>query len=527
MATADRTHGNASNGGIIRPPRRGAGRVALDLWRAGGSFRGFVEFAVIGSVILAFLPSHSDFGASGALRSLIQNQFGGSSSAPINPSPKDKLAKPGTAPELPVQDRSIPLVPRLSDLRIAPEYFDGIEEPLHGHLVAALAAYNARSFREVHEVLASDDPEDRRVMLLRGLASLGFPDSKSITAGIGMLERAAAKGEARAAAILGVLKMTGLAGYSRDLAAGREMLERAVAAGDGPAAHVLGDGYISGWAGSIDPAKAERLLRLASDRGDASATVRLAEILYMGQGVAKNQAEAERLFLKAASAGHARAQAMMGVIRLMPYSAGLTDNPDEALDWLERSAAQNDAHGMFYLGLFYMEYGERIGRLDPLRAFKLFRSCAETTYDHECVFAYATAYDLGIGTPRDPVMAYALYSVAATRGPEVKANRRRDDVGKTLSAEEKIRANVAATDFLRRIDNRVQYVGAKFQPVAKKGDDWNKQHPPVPTPLKGVAPQITDANTPREQLQPQSNPAGQQIGGVNQPGEYLRLKFKR
>ena len=50
--------------------------------------------------------------------------------------------------------------------------------------------------------------------------------------GAGMLERAVAKGETRAAAILGVLKMTGLAGYSRDLAAGREMLERAVAAGE-------------------------------------------------------------------------------------------------------------------------------------------------------------------------------------------------------------------------------------------------------------------------------------------------------
>ena len=140
---------------------------------------------------------------------------------------------------------------------------------------------------------------------------------------------------------------------------------------------------------------------------------------------------------------------------------------------------------MFYLGLFYMEYGERIGRLDPSRAFKLFRSCAETTYDHQCVFAYATAYDLGIGTPRDPVMAYALYSVAAMRGPEDKANHRRDEVGKTLNAEEKIRANVAATEFLRRIDDRVQYVGAKFQSVTKKVDG-DKPPPPVQAPAKDV-----------------------------------------
>lgn len=298
MTTADRMHGNTGNGGIIRPPRRGAGRVALDLWRAGGSFRGFVEFAVIGSVILAFLPGHSDFGALGAFRSLIKNQFGGSSSAPINPSTKDKLAKPGPAPELPVQNRNTPIVPRLSDLRIASDYFDGIEEPLHGRLVAALAAYNARGFQKVNEVLAGEDPEDRRVLLLRGLASLGFSGPESMAAGVGMLERAVAKGEARAAAILGVLKMTGLAGYSRDLAAGREMLERAVAAGDGPAAHVLGDGYISGWAGSIDPANAERFLRLASDRGDVSATVRLAEILYMGQGVAKIRPKESDFFSK-------------------------------------------------------------------------------------------------------------------------------------------------------------------------------------------------------------------------------------
>jgi len=293
-----------------------------------------------------------------------------------------------------------------------------------------------------------------------------------MAAGIGMLDRAAGKGELRAAAILGVLKLTGIAGYARDTEGGRELLERAAIAGDAPAARVLGEGFVTGWSGAIDPGRAERYLRLASDRGDVQATFRFGEMLYSGHGVPKNQAEAERLFRKAANTGHAQAQAMLGVLRLMPYSAGLTDNPDEALGWFERAAAQNEPHAMFYLGLFYIEYGKRAGRIDPSRGAEYFRRCAEISLNGQCLFAYATALELGVGIPRDAIKAYALYSLAAMHDNKPKAAKKRDELGKELSPQDLVRANVIASQFLQKKPVSVR-VTSKFKAVGTQLNNKN------------------------------------------------------
>lgn len=476
----------AKDGPILGTAHRGPWRVAFDLWRASGSFRGFVEFAVIGAVVISFLGAPiSGIGdltrSTGAALGLWSPTSDRSRETPVSkgihrnsraagsqltPTPAPDLSPPGFNKSAP------PFPPRLSDLALHDNYFATVPEPLRYHLRVALAAYNAHKPRLVNEILWADDLNDRYVLLLRGLASLALPGPEAATAGIGMLERAAGMGEGRATAILGVLKTMGLAGYERDPAAGREMLERAVAIGDASAARVLGEGYISGWLGSIDPAMAERYLRLASDRGDLPATYHLAGMLFKGDGVAKDEAEAERLFLSAANAGYAMAQTMIGVIRLGPYSAGLTDDPDEALAWFERAAAQGDPHPMFFLGLFYMKYGERIGRLDLPRAFQLFRYCAEQTLDSQCIFAYATAYDDGIGTMRDPVMAYALYSAAALRASSPSsAASRRDATEKKLSAGDRPRATALVTEFLQRKPKPPIVVGKGFEEMNKQFDD--------------------------------------------------------
>src|SRR5205823_13404386 len=98
------------------------------------------------------------------------------------------------------------------------------------------------------------------------------PSIASFQAGAWLLESAASRGEPRAMAFLAVLKLAGMPGVARDLEAGRALLERAAAAGDAPAARVLGEGYLTGWVGALDPARAQQYLRLASERGDAKAT---------------------------------------------------------------------------------------------------------------------------------------------------------------------------------------------------------------------------------------------------------------
>src|ERR1043165_8751398 len=422
----------------VQPPvlpasHRSAGRLALDLWRAGGSFRWFTEFAVIGAVVLAFLSqggSPMKFGRSGSASSATAIQ------AP--------------APEKPqAVEFATPLVPRISDVAFGLSYFDDVAEPLRAALVASYKDYYQQLTWEAEQRLVKTDSEHPKVLLMRGVNALAKPNREWLGNGIGHLERAIAKGEPRAMTILGVIKLAGTPGYPRDTEGGRALLERAVAAGDAAAPRALGEGFLSGWAGAVDTGRARQYLQLGSDRGDAKASYRLAEMLATGHGVPRDDIEAERLFVKAAEGGHLEGIAAVGARRLVHFMSGLTDNPDDALRLLELAAAQNEPHAMYHLGMFYVEYGRRIGRLDLPRGLDLFRRCSEATLDVECLFAYATGLDLGLGTARDPVQAYAMYTLAGAHGKLSKAPAKRDAIGKMLSSEDLVRANVIATQLVQ------------------------------------------------------------------------------
>ncbi len=471
-------------GGIVKPLRRSPWLAVLDLYRAGGSFRGYAEFALVGVVVLWFLPDQFSFNLADVFRWLTP-AVDRTSVAPAAPAVPDMPAAPPvpfavvmpgmpeplpSAAAIPGGPRALPTevaLPRNSNLptfsraRAAPPpligdvglttaYFDQVEKPLRGHLVAALEAYIAGQSPVVTAALAHADPENPYVLLLKGLDAVSQHSLASLQAGLQMFERAAEKDEPRAMAFAGVLKIAGMPGVARDLAGGQALLERAAAAGDAAAARVLGEGMLrNGWAGTLDLARAQQYLRQASERGDARAAYRLGEMLYLGQGVAKNEGEGLPLIVKAAEGGYAEAQSMLAALTLMPYSAGLTDNPDEALGWLEKSAAQHEPTGMFYLGMFYAEYGQRIGRTDVVRAVELFRRCAEETLYSRCLTAYGTALDLGLGATRDPVKAYAFYSLADSAQPSQKVREKRDILRKTLTPEETARADAIAAEVQR------------------------------------------------------------------------------
>src|SRR4051812_48631227 len=304
---------------VLPPSHRGPWRVALDLWRAGGSFRGFTEFALIGAVVLAFLLQGGSAMKIGGAR---------------------QIASPGTgitqvSPGKSGAEFKTPLAPRISDVAFSVSYFDDVAEPLRAALVAAYKDYYEQRTWEAEERLLKTNSEHPKVLLMRGLNALAKANRESLNNGIGHLERAIAKGEPRAMAMLGVIKLAGTPGYPRDTDGGRNLLERAVAAGDAAAPRVLGDGFISGWAGTGDPGRARQYLELGSDRGDAKAAFRLAEMLITGHGVPKDEIEAERLFVKAAQGGHVEAIAAVGSRRLLHFMSGLTEDPDDALRLLE------------------------------------------------------------------------------------------------------------------------------------------------------------------------------------------------
>src|SRR2546430_2999870 len=120
--------------------------------------------------------------------------------------------------------------------------------------------------------------------------------------------------------ILGVIKVAGTPGYPRDIDSGRHLLERAVAAGDAAAPRALGDGYLSGWMGAVDPARARQYLQLGSDRGDAKASYRLARMLATRHGVPQDEIRAGRLFVKAPEGGHAEDIAAVAAPPPLPLS---------------------------------------------------------------------------------------------------------------------------------------------------------------------------------------------------------------
>src|SRR5262249_22177348 len=347
-----------------------------------------------------------------------------------------------------IQDRA--LAPRPSDVAFDEKHFDSVSEPLRTELVEAWRAYRARQYQRALEILYAADPNNPRVLLVRGIATIALSGAEPLRDGLALLRRASDLGEPRAAALLGVLKIGGAPGLARDIDGGKQLLERASAAGDAAAARVIGNGYLSGWMGTVDPGRAAQYLRLASDRGDTGAMMSLAELLFQGRGVTKNHQDAERLLLRAAEADRAEAQALLGTWRLTGYLAGMTDNPEDALYWLGPAVGQGDPHGMENFGMVYVEYGKRTNRAGIPRGVELFRRCAEATLFPDCAFAYATALDNGLGVIRDPVRAYAMYVLSTARNSNPKAKGRMDELAKSLSAADLTSAHAIASQMLSK-----------------------------------------------------------------------------
>lgn len=398
-------------------------RLALELLHQQGSFRGFVEFALIGAIVLAFLHGLR-LDLSGLWNAI--------------PPQLAQLAARGTPTAQ--QHAGLPVTPHMDELVFDESYFVAAPEPLRAKLIAASRAYAAHDYQGAFDAVASADPDDRRVQLVRGTAMVKSADADTFAAGIALLTGAADLGEPKALAILGVLRLVGFVGYPQDLPHGRALLERAADLGDSAAARVVGLGYVTGWMGTIDPARGLILLRTAAERGDLMATFQLAKVLEAGLGVRKDEPEAERQMLKAAEGGYLDAQMTLGLWKLRAYSAGLTADPEPALAWLRRASERGQWEADYTLGLFHLMSLPSSPNYDPERGAQYLRKCAERTLSSECSFAYATALDGGRGVPRDRVQAYAFYQLSDDDKPTASTKQRIKDIKPLLSREEAAQA---------------------------------------------------------------------------------------
>jgi TPR repeat protein len=324
----------------------------------------------------------------------------------------------------------------MDELVFDESYFASAPEPLRGQLVAASRAYAARDYQRMLDAVAGANPDERRVMLVRGTAMIKSADADTFAAGIQLLIGAGKAGEPKAIALLGVLRLVGFVGYPQDLPRGRALLEQAVGLGDAAAARVVAMGYVTGWMGTVDPMRAVALMRTASDRGDLAATFQLGKMLEAGLGVGKDQSETERLMLKAAEGGYLDAQMTLGLWKLRAYSGGLTADPEPALAWLRRASERGQWEADYTLGLFHLMSMPTSPYYDPERGAQYLRKCAESTLSAQCTFAYATALEGGRGAARDRVQAYAFYQLSDDDKPGSAAKQRLKDLRPLMSREE-------------------------------------------------------------------------------------------
>jgi TPR repeat protein len=443
---------------ILPAARKNAWQVLAQLWRTDSNFRGLVEFAVVGAIVLIFLH--------GAKINVL-NWRGPSTTAPASSLPAASVTAAPAA-----QNWSVRL-PALSDVIFDAAYFETKPEPLRSTLTAAAMALQSKRLGEVEGLLAGADMNDPAVKLIRGTVALASADPKAYLAGLELLKQSAAQGETKALTILGVAILVGHAGQVGNAELGRQYLQQAVDAGDTRAAFVLASGYFSGWTGRVDPVAGAGLMRHVAERGDKEAMFQYASMLIKGVGVAKSPVEGETWLLRAAELGHPGAQSEFGLARLYDFNRQLTPDAGPAVTWLSRAAEQKDAGAMFALGVFYASVLPSTGYSDPVRGAALLEKCGQTTLDARCTFAYATMVEGGRGTSIDLVRAYAFYRLSNDVKDTPEGRKRLKDLEGQLSGEDLNKARELARSV------REQYVaGLPRRSMTNKFS-------PVPTSLAG------------------------------------------
>jgi TPR repeat protein len=417
---ADQSH-------ILRSERKSAFRLILDLYATSATFRGFSEFAVIGAIVLLFVHGLQSF-----------SMIGNAARTAVTP-PKltdHDIKTPGDFAKLARRDSS--MMPKLSDLGLDEQYFSADPEPQRTMLTEAWRAYRSKNSHKALELLGAAGSDDPHVLLVRGLALMAQPDGATLRSGVLNVQQAADKGDGKSMAVLAVLHIIGVPGIQHDIEKGQKLILNAAAKGDVNASRVVGEGYLSGWMGSIDPARAAKYFRLAADRDDPKAAFFLAVLHSLGRGVPKDDLEADRLMERAAARGHREALTHLGVRRMQAYAQGISDDPSDALKWLERAAELNEPTGMLALSTYYTDFAARSGQADIEKGVGLMKKCVERTEHPACAMAYATILDNGFGQ-RDVKQIYALYRIANRGAGNEKARNRLAELTKELSSEDLIR----------------------------------------------------------------------------------------
>ena len=462
----DRTKG----AGFLSDRRPPFVRFAVSLYTGDQVFRGLVDFAVVGGIVLLFMhPPPAEWFHASRLAGIFASAPSAPATAPrsaaISPQavhsqatpstmaePKPHAAAPPAASDSTAAQRrsastgiDMPAVDDVRRPRVNYRLLVAIDETAfkssapadQARLAKAAWAFRAMRYTELVDSLVGSDPTDPNIVFMRGLAATYQADTDHFRRAVEQFRAAAAGGHVQAGTMAGIVLVSGVQGVAKDVAEGKRMIEAAAARGDAMAQRAAGIGYLGGEFGVLDPFKGAALIKSAAEAGDPLAMLHHAYLLSTGAVGDKNEKAAEDIVLRTAEAGLTAAQETLGMWIIERYKAGLISDPSEGMRWLERAYQRGlSIVALNRLALFYLEDGRAPPWKDAEKAFSLFATCVPFSY-FNCHFGYATCLHFGRGTAKDLGKAYVHYELARQLGEARSAAARLKTLDQLLAPTEK------------------------------------------------------------------------------------------
>ena len=229
-------------------------------------------------------------------------------------------------------------------------------------------------------------------------------------------QKAAEKGDARAAVNLAMAYNTGMLGLNSDPAKALELGRPVAEKGDPRAAYQVAFS-LEDSVGARDPAEAVKFYRKAAEAGVSSATARLALAHRDGAlGIEKNEKEAVRLLKVAAEQGAPEAQ--YDLARMYGEgTGGLPRDEQGALELYRAAADSGVSFARYGVGLLYLN-GEGGLPKDEAEALRLFQLAAAKEHPRS-LYALARMHLEGKGgLAPDRAKALEYARAAAAKGEE-------------------------------------------------------------------------------------------------------------
>ncbi|MBN8740597.1 MAG: hypothetical protein BGP24_21460 [Lysobacterales bacterium 69-70] len=215
------------------------------------------------------------------------------------------------------------------------------------------------------------------------------------------------------------LDVQGSSAYARartaaDRTAALALIERAATRGNASAAARIGIHYAGGVDAAADWQRAVPWFRLAAERGDPAGQFNLATALLHGLGLPADPAAARVWYLRSAAQGHAASLAGLGDI--YASGAGVAADPAQAAAWYAMGARSGHARSR-YLYAVALDAGDGVAQ-DRAAARQWYSLAAEQGIE-EASLALAKAQIDGDGVERSPQAGMARLETCFAAGSAV------------------------------------------------------------------------------------------------------------